>query len=192
MRKLFLVPRQYIFVVNQKTDLHEHLACENKKILTLMPLKSQVRLRLARVRFLTGHFAWIFNYFLQTIFLAKAVIWFISLTREFAATQTYGIKVVTRIVWLMAKSRQFLLWKNQKTVLHEHLACENKKILTLMTLKSQVHLRLARVRFLTGHFAWIFNYFFQTIFLAKAVIWLFRWQEKRICRYTRVRNKKSF
>ncbi|KXA09374.1 hypothetical protein HMPREF3217_00861 [Finegoldia magna] len=54
--------------------MHEHLAYENKKIITLMPLKSQVRLRLARVRFLTGHFAWIFNYFLQTIFLAKTVI----------------------------------------------------------------------------------------------------------------------
>ena len=59
---------------NQKTDLHEYLDYENKKILTLMPLKSQVRLRLSRVRFLTGHFAWIFDYFLQTIFLANAVI----------------------------------------------------------------------------------------------------------------------
>ena len=68
------LPRLYIFVVNQKTDLHEYLAYKNKKILTLMPLKSQVRLRLARVRFLTGHFAWIFDYFLQTIFLANAVI----------------------------------------------------------------------------------------------------------------------
>ena len=56
--------------------MHEYLAYENKKILTLMPLKSQVRLRLARVRFSTGHFAWIFSYFLQMIFLAKAVIWF--------------------------------------------------------------------------------------------------------------------
>ena len=53
---------------NQKTDLHEHLTFENKKILMLMPLKSQVRLRPARVRFLTGHFAWILGYFLQTIF----------------------------------------------------------------------------------------------------------------------------
>ena len=70
------LPRLYIFVVNQKTDLHEYLAYKNKKILTLMPLKSQVRLRLARVRFLTGHFAWIFDYFLQTIFLANAVICF--------------------------------------------------------------------------------------------------------------------
>ena len=34
-----------------KTDLHEYLTYENKKIITLMPLKSQVRLRLARVRF---------------------------------------------------------------------------------------------------------------------------------------------
>ena len=57
-----------------KTDLHEYLTYENKKILTLVPLKSQVHLRLARVRFLTGHFAWIFGYFLQTIFLAKALI----------------------------------------------------------------------------------------------------------------------
>lgn len=59
---------------------------------------------------------------------------------------------------------------NQKTVLHEYLTYENKKILTLVTLKSQVHLRLSRVRFLTGHFAWIFGYFLQTIFLANAVI----------------------
>ncbi|WP_148131671.1 hypothetical protein [Finegoldia magna] len=28
------------------------------------------------MRFLTGHFAWIFDYFLQTIFLANAVICF--------------------------------------------------------------------------------------------------------------------
>ena len=83
------------------------------------------------------------------------------------------------LAWLMAKSRQFLLWKNQKTVLHEHLAYENKKILTLMPLKSQVRLRLARVRFLTGHFAWIFNYFLQTIFLAKAVIWFCFTDKKR-------------
>ena len=68
--------RLFQIQTNQKTDLHEYLAYENKKILTLMPLKSQVRLRLARVRFLTGHFAWIFGYFLQTIFLANAVICF--------------------------------------------------------------------------------------------------------------------
>ena len=36
---------------NWKTDLHEYLTYENKKILTLVTLKSQVRLRLARVRF---------------------------------------------------------------------------------------------------------------------------------------------
>ena len=137
-----------------------------------MPLKSQVRLRLARVRFLTGHFAWIFNYFLQTIFLAKAVIWLFRWQEKRICRYTrVRNKSRNTLAWLMAKSRQFLLWKNQKTVLHEHLTYENKKILTLMTLKSQVHLRLARVRFLTGHFAWIFNYFLQTIFLAKAVIW---------------------
>ena len=61
-----------------KTDLHEYLTYENKKILALVTLKSQVRLRLARVRFFTGHFAWIFNYFLQMIFLAKSVIHFLS------------------------------------------------------------------------------------------------------------------
>ena len=66
--------RLFQIQTNQKTDLHEYLAYENKKILTLVTLKSQVRLRLARVRFSTGHFAWIFNYFLQMIFLAKAVI----------------------------------------------------------------------------------------------------------------------
>ena len=66
--------RLFQIQTNQKTDLHEYLAYENKKILTLVTLKSQVRLRLARVRFWTGHFAWIFGYFLQTIFLAKAVI----------------------------------------------------------------------------------------------------------------------
>ena len=66
--------RLFQIQTNQKTDLHEYLAYENKKILTLVTLKSQVRLRLARVRFLTGHFAWIFGYFLQMIFLAKAVI----------------------------------------------------------------------------------------------------------------------
>lgn len=60
-----------------KTDLHEYLAYENKKILALVTLKSQVRLRLARVRFSTGHFAWIFSYFLQMIFLAKSVIHFL-------------------------------------------------------------------------------------------------------------------
>lgn len=60
-----------------KTDLHEYLTYENKKILTLVTLKSQVRLRLARVRFLTDHFAWIFSYFLQMIFLAKSVIHFL-------------------------------------------------------------------------------------------------------------------
>ncbi len=82
LRKFPSLPRKYLFLVNQKTDLHEHLAYENKKNLTLTPLKSQVRLRLSRVRFLTGHFAWIFSYFLQMIFLANAVIWFISLTRK--------------------------------------------------------------------------------------------------------------
>ena len=66
--------RLFQIQTNQKTDLHEYLAYENKKILTLVTLKSQVRLRLARVRFSTGHFAWIFGYFLQMIFLAKAVI----------------------------------------------------------------------------------------------------------------------
>ena len=66
--------RLFQIQTNQKTDLHEYLAYENKKILTLVTLKSQVRLRLARVRFLTGLFAWIFGYFLQMIFLAKAVI----------------------------------------------------------------------------------------------------------------------
>ena len=157
-----------------------------------MPLKSQVRLRLARVRFLTGHFAWIFNYFLQTIFLAKAVIWFCFTDEGICRYTRVRNKSRNTLAWLVAKSRQFLLWKNQKTVLHEHLAYENKKIITLMPLKSQVRLRLARMRFLTGHFAWIFGYFLQMIFLANAVIWLFRWQEKRICRYTRVRNKKSF
>lgn len=60
-----------------KTDLHEYLTYENKKILTLVTLKSQVRLRLARVRFSAGHFAWIFSYFLQMIFLAKSVIHFL-------------------------------------------------------------------------------------------------------------------
>ena len=73
--------RQFRLLENQQTDLHEYLAYENKKILTLMPLKSQVRLRLARVRFFTSHFAWIFGYFLQTIFLANAVIWFCISTR---------------------------------------------------------------------------------------------------------------
>ena len=68
------LPRLFQIQTNQKTVLHEYLAYENKKILTLVTLKSQVRLRLARVRFLTGHFAWIFSYFLQTIFLANAVI----------------------------------------------------------------------------------------------------------------------
>lgn len=66
-----------------KTDLHEYLTYENKKILALVTLKSQVRLRLARVRFLTGHFAWIFNYFLQMIFLAKSVIHFFRSTKVF-------------------------------------------------------------------------------------------------------------
>ncbi len=75
----FKVARLRYFNANKKckTDLHEYLTFENKKILTLMPLKSQVRLRLSRVRFLTGHFAWIFNYFLQMIFLAKSVIHFL-------------------------------------------------------------------------------------------------------------------
>ncbi len=66
--------------------------------------------------------------------------------------------------------RLFQFRRNQKTVLHEYLTYENKKILTLVPLKSQVHIRLARVRFSTGHFAWIFIYFLQMIFLAKAVI----------------------
>ena len=66
--------RLFQIQTNQKTDLHEYLAYENKKILTLVTLKSQVRLRLARVRFWMGHFAWIFGYFLQMIFLANAVI----------------------------------------------------------------------------------------------------------------------
>ena len=113
-------------------------------------------------------------------FLANAVIWFVSLTRksEFVATQTYGIKVVTRRISLRAKPRLFQTYKNQKTDLHEYLTYENKKIITLMPLKSQVRLRLARVRFLTGHFAWIFSYFLQTIFLAKIVIWLFHWKRE--------------
>lgn len=68
-----------------KTDLHEYLAYENKKILTLVTLKSQVRLRLARVRFSTGHFAWIFSYFLQMIFLAKSVIHFLRNTKVFSS-----------------------------------------------------------------------------------------------------------
>ncbi len=189
------MPRLFQLMANQKTVLHEYLAYENKKILTLMPLKSQVRLRLARVRFLTGHFAWIFNYFLQTIFLAKAVIWF-CFTDEGICRYT-NIRNKSRNTFRMAYENcceckdSFDLWENQKTVLHEYLAYENKKILTLMPLKSQVRLRLARVRFLTGHFAWIFNYFLQMIFLAKAVIW-FCFTDEGICRYTRVRNKKSF
>lgn len=75
----FKVARLRYFNANKKckTDLHEYLTYENKKILTLVTLKSQVRLRLARVRFSTGHFAWIFNYFLQMIFLAKSVIHFL-------------------------------------------------------------------------------------------------------------------
>ena len=68
-----------------KTDLHEYLTYENKKILTLVTLKSQVRLRLARVRFSTGHFAWIFNYFLQMIFLAKSVIHFLRNIEVFSS-----------------------------------------------------------------------------------------------------------
>ena len=40
------------------------------------------------------------------------------------AAQGYGIKVVTRIVWLMAKSRQFQHIRNQKTDLHEYLSSE--------------------------------------------------------------------
>ena len=95
--------------------------------------------------------------------------------------------------------RLFQFRKNQKAVLHEYmgeeicrytkimnkscnthrLTFENKKILTLMPIKSQVHLRLSRVRFLTVHFAWIFAYFLQTIFLANAVIWLFHWHAKK-------------
>lgn len=49
----FKVARLRYFNANKKrkTDLHEYLAYENKKILTLVTLKSQVRLRLARVRF---------------------------------------------------------------------------------------------------------------------------------------------
>lgn len=69
-----------------KTDLHEYLTYENKKILTLVTLKSQVRLRLARVRFSTGHFAWIFSYFLQMIFLAKPVIHFLCDTEFISST----------------------------------------------------------------------------------------------------------
>ena len=76
----------------RKTDLHEYLAYENKKILTLVPLKSQVRLRLARVRFSTGHFAWIFSYFLQMIFLAKSVIHFLCDT-EFISSPSPVIKL---------------------------------------------------------------------------------------------------
>ena len=45
-------------------------------------------------------------------------------TRKFVATQRYRIKVVTRIVWLMAKSRQFQHIRNQKTHLHEYLSSE--------------------------------------------------------------------
>ena len=76
-----------------KTDLHEYLAYENKKILALVTLKSQVRLRLARVRFLTGHFPWIFNYFLQMIFLAKSVIHFLRDTDIFLHIQILVIKL---------------------------------------------------------------------------------------------------
>ncbi len=68
-----------------KTDLPEYLTYENKKILTLVTLKSQVRLRLARVRFSTGHFAWIFSYFLQMIFLAKSVIHFLRNIEVFSS-----------------------------------------------------------------------------------------------------------
>ena len=72
-----------------KTDLHEYLTCENKKIFTLVTLKSQVRLRLARVRFSTGHFAWIFSYFLQMIFLAKSVIHFLRNIKTFEPSQYF-------------------------------------------------------------------------------------------------------
>ncbi|EXF27886.1 hypothetical protein BA93_03085 [Finegoldia magna ALB8] len=70
---------------NWKTDLHEYLTYENKKILTLVTLKSQVRLRLARVRFSRVTFAWIFNYFLQMIFLAKSVIHFLRYIEVFSS-----------------------------------------------------------------------------------------------------------
>lgn len=76
-----------------KTGLHEYLAYENKKILTLVTLKSQVRLRLARVRFSTGHFAWIFSYFLQMIFLAKSVIHFLRNTEFISSPSLPVIKL---------------------------------------------------------------------------------------------------
>ena len=87
-----------------KTDLHEYLTYENKKILTLVTLKSQVRLRLARVRFLTGHFAWIFSYFLQMIFLAKSVIHFLRDT-EFISSPSPVLKLVYFFAALIIKAR---------------------------------------------------------------------------------------
>lgn len=89
----FKVARLRYFNANKKckTDLHEYLTYENKKILALVTLKSQVRLRLARVRFSTGHFAWIFNYFLQMIFLAKSVIHFLRYT-EFISSPSPHFK----------------------------------------------------------------------------------------------------
>ena len=93
------MPRLYIFVVNQKNWFARISGLQKQKNPHAHAPKISSAPRLSRVRFLTGHFAWIFDYFLQTIFLANAVICFYFMDKLLKLSQQESKEGVCKSVF---------------------------------------------------------------------------------------------